>query len=203
MATGYDARGAARYDRFTKNAPGASEQSRIGFARRLADFGRLRDSKALNFVHTMGSDFYAGLKWAEQYQKELCPKGWNQNQRPGMIFSNGLCVQDYPGKAPKADAVFRILSASLAGGTVAITVAGPSVRVNELSEDQSGGIQSQANFFAPFVKPVGDLKSQLPTRFSACGNSENVGDPTLGGILPKGDGVVIAGELGWIGKPCQ
>jgi hypothetical protein len=154
-------------------------------------------------IQAMGSDVYAGARWAEQYQDRLCPKGHYQENRPGRLFSQGLCVQDLPDpSAPKAQSVLRVFAAALAGTAIDVGVKEGQILAVDLSNRTDFTYKTKAQVLAPVTNPVADLKTLLPTQFDRCGRPLNVGDSTLGGIFPAGDANDVAAHARMLGKDC-
>lgn len=156
-------------------------------------------------IEALGTDLYSGARWADQYQKELCPEGWNKHQRSGMLFSRGLCTSDYPSeKAPTADVVFRTLHTAVTGGALSVFTNSGHLYVSDLADRELGrDYETKAVFLAPIVSPIADLKSQLPTAFNECGKGANLGDATAGGLFPAGDANHVAQVMGVIQESCR
>lgn len=202
LATSYDATGGVLYERYISNRNVTTEQG-VRFINELPSAGKLRASSSIRMIHGMGTDAYAGARWAQQYQDRLCPKGHYQDNRPGRLFSRGLCVQDLPDpNAPKAETFLRAVSAALSGASTEMGVADEQISVVELSNKTSWDYRTKANVFAPLNNPVADLKTLLPNQFDRCGQPLNVGDSTLGGLFPNGDANDVGARLGKFGKNC-
>lgn len=193
IAGAYDATGAAKLEKFLVSKPGATEKEGVSVAKQQSALGNLRRAAGMTVVKTLGTDFYSGARWLQRYQDRFCPKGG----RRGHLFSGGLCTTD------STDSLLRVMQVALAGSTVGVMVRDGKFEITDLAKNKVGDLHTRANLFAPFVNPVADLKTTLPTQFSPCGNSMNLGDPTVGGFLPHADGVKVGQAMGVLGKPCK
>lgn len=137
----------------------------------------LRADNGMKEVKNLGADFAAAAKWALRYQRELCKAGYETKQnRPGFLFSEGLCVED-ANEAKNALALFdKILQ-----GAVQMDV----------TSGEGELVKTDVNLFAPFVNPIKDIRSVMPSAWNSCGEAIALKDRTLGGLYPRGDGELI------------
>ncbi|MGE4130756.1 MAG: hypothetical protein AB7F86_03915 [Bdellovibrionales bacterium] len=202
LATSYDATGGVMYEHFAQN-PTTSVREKVQFIQNLGMAGKLKPEAPITMIHGLGTDIYSGARWAQRYQDRLCPKGHYQLNRPGRLFAQGICVQDLPDpKMPRAESALRVFAAALGGMTTDLTIEDGRVVVDELSRNAPMGYRTKTQAFAPITNPVADLKGLLPTQFDRCGGAQNVGESTLGGLLPNGDGNEVARQLGWFDSTC-
>jgi hypothetical protein len=205
-ATAYDATGGGQFESAVYNNPDMSVRQRIGLLQNLKQLGKVRNAATFKMIQSLGADIMAGARWAEKYQAQLCPHGPGQEQqRPGKLFDQGICVQDYPGQKPGTlDKTFGVVEMALAGQNVAVFTRDGGINVSELADSTDGAAYStQANLLAPIVNPIADLKQILPTKFDKCGNTTNLGDKTVAGLFPSRDGEDVAKSTGVISEPCQ
>ena len=139
-------------------------------------FGTLRDSTGLNNIINLGLDAVTGLRWVKSMQKEVCSSGISDNSnRPGYIFSKGLCLKDASGKN-SLDNILSLVELGLKGGLIEGTF--------------SGTYTTQTRPAAPLMGSIKDVRD-LGLGFNECGKVMNAGDSTLGGVFPKRDANVI------------
>lgn len=129
----------------------------------------LRHRNLLKETLSIGSDFVSAVKYAKQYQQELCPKGpGSTRQRAGFLFHDGICApvnQD-------TDTGIEMFERALAG-----PIAADVVR-------RDGSVQKvKVDYLAWFRNPPSDLKKIGPASFDSCGNVNSLLDKTLGGIF--------------------
>jgi hypothetical protein len=69
-------------------------RQKAAFFDSLPGFGKLRKDQNIKHIKDMGSDLSAGIKWVQQYQKDVCAKGTStKNQRKGFLFQDGICIE--------------------------------------------------------------------------------------------------------------
>jgi hypothetical protein len=141
-----------------------------------ADFGKLRNTNALQNIVGMGIDAVAGVRWAVQIQNELCPYGDESSQnRSGYLFSKGLCIKSDNADGSKLEDTLKLVDMVLAGQTIDVTVG------------QNQEIKTQARPSSILQSPVADLKALRPV-FNNCDKVQSVSDDTIGGVFPTHDG---------------
>jgi hypothetical protein len=166
LSKNYDKAGAARTQRETfetlKATPG---------------FGELLSNNKLSLIPELGADFSAAAKWALQYQQQLCPTGsegsYKQN-RPGFLFSKGICNHE---TADQAQREIALLDAMISGVTHRDLV------------DHNGNIQHDItlNALALVRNPVANLTTLLPSQYDENGFAIALQDKTFGGTYPDGN----------------
>lgn len=202
VSLGYDLTGAIAYERLVNDGHSSNEQ-RLQSLHNSQRLGQLRQAEKLQMVRAMGTDFYAGARWFQRYQRELCPTGQvTPNQRPNNLFGDGICVNDHTLNKP-IDFVFSLVETVLAGQTIGILTQNGAVDVIDPLISQPADYKTQANLMAPLVNPVADLKSILPARLDKCGQVTTLGDSTAAGLFPQGDAVTVAKRLRIISQSCQ
>lgn len=128
----------------------------------------LRQRNLLKETLSIGSDFVSAIKYARQYQKELCPKGEGATrQRTGFLFHDGICVTDSKNGNEDLELFERALA-----GPISKELATRNGVVKKVTLD----------YMAWFRNPPSDLKKIGPASFDACGNVNSLLDKTLGGI---------------------
>jgi hypothetical protein len=206
VVTSYDLTGAAAIETsFSNPRVNLSMPQQIAALQSHKKLGQIRNAKALKMIQSLGSDMYAGATWAQSLQDRLCPAGWEAQNRPGMLFDKGICVQDYPGqKRGSLDTAFHVIATSLAGQTVSVFTRDGAVNVTEMADSTEGGKYfTNANILAPIMNPIDDLKRILPTQFDKCGRANNLGDSTAAGLFPRGDAQEVAKSLELIYDKCD
>ena len=148
-----------------------SNQARTEYLANLSTFGKLRPDQTLKLMKEMGSDLSVGLKWAQQYQKDICPKGTSTaQQRRGYLFSSGICLEkDSEGSINQ---FLAVLDRALGGVT----------RI-ELTDSINKPTFVNLDIFAWSRSPIQDLKQIKPTSWNNCGDATNFADNTLGGLF--------------------
>lgn len=204
VATSYDATGGAVFES-TMNKQSLNVKQRIDLLQSLKQFGQVRNAATFKMIQALGSDIYSGARWAQKFQNQLCPQGWEHEQRPGKLFDKGICVQDYPGQKPgSTDTAFRVVATALAGQNLAVFTRDGSINVTDMADNTNGAQYStQANLLAPIMNPIADLKQILPTKFDKCGRTINLGDKTVAGLFPSRDGEEVAKSIGLISEECK
>src|SRR5665213_1531332 len=188
VSTSYDATGGAVFES-TMSTKSLSVKQRIDLLQSLKQFGQVRNAAAFKMIRALGTDIYSGARWAQKYQNQLCPQGWEHEQRPGMLFDKGICVQDYPGeKSGSTDTAFRVVATALADQNLAVFTRDGSIDVTDMADSSDGALyKTQANLLAPIMNPIADLKQILPTKFDKCGQTINLGDKSVAGLFPAQD----------------
>lgn len=153
-----------------------SPEQQLEVLKNLPSLARLRKDQTLSLIPEMGADFSAAMKWALQYQKNLCPHGaeTSKRNRPGHLFNEGLCVEDMN----ETQKTLAILDQVLTG-----PISQPITKENG---EVAGEIRVDAMAF--LKNPPKDLKLLLPSAVNEKGDVTEFGsDKTLGGLLPDGD----------------
>jgi hypothetical protein len=140
-----------------------------------ADFAKLRNPDALKNIIGMGSDAVAGVRWAVQFQKELCPKGFeDKTNRKGFLIQKGLCVNSQNPDGTKLEDVLKIADSVLLGRLVDA----------KIGRDEE--IETLVRPISFLENPIADLKTLRPV-YNNCDKVQSVSDDTLGGIFPRHD----------------
>lgn len=148
---------------------GLSNQEKTEAMARLPEFGKLRSQHTFGLLRDIGSDRSAAVKWAVQYQKEICPAGSDSyGQRKGYLFKDGICVDD----VDATQKMVAVLDQALRG----------AVRV-EMTTEGGNKLDTNVNYFAWSDRPVRDLRQVMPTQWNDCDEATEVRDNTLGGIF--------------------
>jgi hypothetical protein len=189
LMNAYDLSGSiAVADKYSDQEPGA--RIVINELLKNKDFGVLRSSHGLNGILAMGLDAVAGVRWAQAMQKELCGQGEGNENRPGFLFKEGLCIQqdsEELNAGAKADLknqgryntfgdVMKTVELALRGGNILATFAG-----------RMGEIETEINPAAFFNNPISDVRRLTPLKFDKCGQVVNVADSFGGGVFVRGD----------------
>ncbi len=154
------------------------------FERRMPNAGKLRADNKIVEWKNFGADFLASMRWAQQYQGQLCPKGQSvANQRKGYIFNQGLCIDNND----ETNRGLALLERVLAGAV--------EMSNSEYITAEMNNARATIDYFAWSRNPVKDLRQLLPASYNKCGEAASLRDKTFGGIYPKGDA-----ELFMIGK---
>lgn len=148
---------------------GLSNQEKTEAMARLPELGKLRSEHTFGLLRDIGSDLSAAVKWAVQYQKEVCPAGHESyNQRKGYLFKDGLCVED----VDATQKMIAVLDQALRG----------AVRV-EMTTAGGNKIETNVNYFAWSDRPIRDLRQVMPTQWNECDEATEIRDNTLGGMF--------------------
>lgn len=140
----------------------------------LPEVGKLRKDHQLKQIIDLGSDMVAAANWAIKFQSQLCPKGPREiKQRPGFLFSQGICVENMD-KAKKDVAVLE----QILKGAVEAKVSVPGQDREETT---------QVDYLAWARNPIQDLRQIAPLTYNRCGEPASLKDKTYGGMFPKGD----------------
>lgn len=146
-----------------------SNRERTNFLSNLPNFGKLRKDNIFDLLNSIGADFSAAAKWAMTYQQSLCPKQQRvNNQRPGYLFSSGICVEN-PTELSRSIA---LIDQMLQGIT----------RV-DLRTPNGSVINTSINAFAWSKSPIQDLRQIRPTTWNNCDYAANLADNSLGGVF--------------------
>jgi hypothetical protein len=195
LATAYSFEDAHKFE-VARSSREMTERQQVLLLNKISGIGKLRNTQNLAKIVELGSDMLAGLNWLQSRQVEACPYGAysEEVQRPGNLISSGLCIPTEGEEGRKIATTIGLLYSVLSGASKAMVIENGEMRFAELS---NGNVdyRTQANFTAPFRKPVQDLHSLLPTQFDSEGYHSNVGDETLGGLLPDGDASEV---LSWL-----
>ncbi len=170
----YDLSGAIQVAIDQKGRENVPAQETIDALLKDPKFATLRDGNAFKKIKEMGVDAVVGMRWVLSNQDSLCPRGTsNPRNRLGSLFNFGICVSN---PTDAAQTVRKVASA-LAGRDIPV-------------EFQNKYAQKYATVLNPaslMNSPIADLRSLTPLKFNKCNLLEGVGDPSVGGLLPKGD----------------
>ena len=170
----YTADGIELLDQKNPHKPMTNEE-RSQFLFSQAGFGKLRQGHTWSLLKDMGADLSSAIKWAQQYQSSVCPKGENaKNQRPGYLFNDGICI-DQGNQAPVAR-FLAVLDQALQG-----------VTRMELKTSNDQIVHMNVNAFAWSKNPIQDLRTVRPNHWNNCDQAISLADNTLGGVFVDGD----------------
>jgi hypothetical protein len=146
----------------------------LAYYKSLPSIAKLNPGQTLSLIPELGSDFSASVKWAQQYQDRLCPKGENaRNQRKGFLFNAGICVNS----TSESDKSLAMLDQILGG-----------IYTQPILDDQDQQVdQIRVNLVGFLRNPPQDLKSLLPDAVDQEGQATRWSDNTFGGLFPDGD----------------
>lgn len=138
----------------------------------LPAVGKVRNKQNLRFLKEYGTDLISSVRWAQKYQRQLCPRGTEAtNQRPGYLAKDGLCVNiDQDGEKNLQ------LATNLLKGIVKVDL-DINDRIRPTNINLAGFLQN----------PISDIRILLPARTDKCGNPVSFKDKTFGGLFPDGD----------------
>ncbi len=148
-----------------------TNQQRATFFDSLPGFGKLRKDQNLKLMKDMGSDLSVGVKWVQQYQKDICAAGTStKNQRKGFLFQDGICIEQQ--SQSSVNQFLSVLDRAL-GGTTQI----------ELKDSSDRPVTMNMNIFAWAANPIQDLRQIKPTSWNSCDHATSLADNTFGGIF--------------------
>jgi hypothetical protein len=195
FATSYDLTGSLNFRAAMQKGWKPTDRDFVNYFSRVRDFGTLRSTSGLTLIQAMGSDIFAGAKWASRNQESLC------NSRKSLL---GQACTGPRAKGSRVKDVFNIVEMTLDGQSVDVLVDSGKVKVGALkSGSPTPEYQTQAHLLAPVLNPVQDLKALMPNQFNSCGQATNVGDPTLGGLLPAGDAQIVLTKASALKRNCR
>ncbi len=146
-----------------------SQRETTNFLFSQPSFGKLRKDHIFSMLTEMGSDLSSATKWAIEYQNKLCPKGSSvENQRPGYLFSKGICIEN----VSDVQKGLAQLDSALHG----------AIRV-DLKRANEEIVNTEMNFFAWSTSPIQDLRQIRPTTWSKCDKAVSFADNTFGGVF--------------------
>ncbi|MGZ3806239.1 MAG: hypothetical protein ACXVB4_18640, partial [Pseudobdellovibrionaceae bacterium] len=149
-------------------------QEVLAYYKSLPSIAKLNKGQMLSLIPELGSDFSASVKWAQQYQDRLCPKGLDvPNQRRGYLFKDGLCVKT----DNESDKALAMIDKVFSG-----IFTQPILDDNSQQKDQI-----RVNLVGFLKNPPQDLKNILPESVDQEGQATQWSDPTIGGLFPDGD----------------
>ncbi|MDZ4662994.1 MAG: hypothetical protein SGJ18_15385 [Pseudomonadota bacterium] len=170
----------------------------FAYLNQIPDFGQLRSEQKLGRVTEMGSDVVAGMKYAMENYKMLCPEGTHtEKARKGHIIENSICMYDVnvPDSKNRVEKLIASMTQILGGGVVLGKV-GHDIRDDSI-------VTANFNYTALLKNPVQDLKKQFPTSFNRCGNPVALADKTMGGLYADGDAEDKLTRTGKLGASCE
>lgn len=148
-----------------------TNQQRAAFYESLPGFGKLRKDQNIKYIKDMGSDLSVGIKWVQQYQKDVCAKGTStKNQRKGFLFQDGICIEQQSQSA--VNQFLSVLDRALGGVTQV-----------ELKDSEDKPVTMNMNIFAWASNPIQDLRQIKPTAWNSCGHAMSLADNSFGGIF--------------------
>lgn len=126
----------------------------------------------------IAQDLVAAVRWAEKYQKQICPKDTetSEDQRPGYLFAKGLCLPKTSEEINSREQALAMIEKAIVG---TISIKGTNSEGKEFDTEIDPLIISK--------RPIFDLKKLMPAELTPCGQQPILPDPTLGGIFPRGD----------------
>jgi hypothetical protein len=133
--------------------------------------GLLRSPVSLQQIKGLGQEAVVTLRWAMANQSTLCPYGSDSyRNRVGTAMPGGVCMSG----------MFKPFVDTLADFYSGTPVARTASRNGQ-------SYTARVNYTAFFDNPAADLRKLGPWKYDSCGSIREVGDPTLGGILPDAD----------------
>ncbi|HEY8270394.1 MAG TPA: hypothetical protein VIG33_05855 [Pseudobdellovibrionaceae bacterium] len=149
-------------------------QEVLAYYKSLPSLGKLNKNQTLSLIPELGSDFSASVKWAQQYQGRLCPKGVKvPNQRRGFLFKDGVCVET----TNEVNKALAMLDQMVSG-----------IYTQPILDEQGQQVdQIRVNLVGFLKNPPQDLKAFLPESIDQNGKTPQWSDNTLGGLFPDGD----------------
>lgn len=140
----------------------------------------LRKNHLLKETLHIGADLAEAVKYAAQYQAQLCPKGaGNVRQRPGFLLHDGICLENHQEPLQK-------LELALKGITTLKMLPNKKAALGLSGKEHEVDVRVDA--FSWFRNPVQDLKSLGPAKYNECGKNEGLIDKTFGGFFVDGNG---------------
>ncbi len=132
-------------------------------------FGKLRKDNAINMIKEFGADLSSAIKWALQYQNQLCPNGYDSaaEQRRGYLFNKGVCFKN----DNSAQYFMDLLDKAMLGAIPVV-----------LNPTDGAPVSVNLDIYAWSKAPIKDLRSVAPTAYNSCGNITAIKDNTLGGV---------------------
>ena len=165
FVTGYSLEGAEQLEDKV-----LSNQQKAEILTNTKTFGLLRKNHNFNLLKEIGSDLSASMKWAIQYQKNLCPQGTlSTNQRRGYLFDTGICVD---GNDDEVKNFMSVLDRALGGVTQV-----------DMEKEDGSLVKMNVNLFAWSTNPIRNLRQVAPTKWNDCDLATSLQDNTLGGIF--------------------
>jgi hypothetical protein len=158
-------------------------QAQLQLVNKEPNFLSLRPDHVMGLWHKIGQDFVAAIQMVDAHQDELCPQGMMHpelDQRKGYLFSKGLCL---PTDIQSQDERQK----ALAGIERALQGSFPYQVTKDVGTDKETEYNTILDPLAWSRRPVLDLKTLIPKNQPSCGQKTQFPDPTLGGLLPKGD----------------
>lgn len=138
--------------------------------------GLLRKDHRLGSLIDLGVDFSKSVKWAQKYQKQLCPQGLanaDKIQRRGYLVEKGLCLE----LNSETDKLLALLDAALIGPVY-----------HDLLNLKGEMVNVKIDPFATLRAPPVDIRHMISGQFGKCENGKSViADKTLGGVFPDGN----------------
>lgn len=161
--------------------------SQLSIVQSHKTFGLLRPDHVMNLWLSIAPDFAAAIRWAKEFQQELCPRGAEstEEQRKGFLFSKGLCLPTNPASVDKREWILAKIEQALEG-SVSLEIIG-----------KEGDIVHRTSM-DPMVlarTPILDLKTLLPNEEPKCHQNLHLSDNRLSGIFPKGDAAEVMTSL--------
>jgi len=173
MFTAYDLTVSEQISK-NENLQNMAPQEVLAYYKSLPSLGKLNPENTLHLIPEIGSDFSASVKWYQQYQDRVCPKGAEvSNQRRGYLFKNGICIERSAESDKSLAAIDKIL-----GGVFTQPIE------NEKGEQVD---QIRVNLVGFLKNLPQDLKHFLPESVDQNGQNPRWSDPTMNGLFPDGD----------------
>lgn len=203
MLTSYSAEGTQNF--FSKKEKGwnPSAEEITNYFQHQQGAGQLRASHKLDLVHSMGADLYAGAKWVVKMQNTLCSHRVGQTKRPGYMFEHGICLKDQVGRT-RLRPLFALMDRALNRQSVSLVAAHKKAYLGNLRRRSvPADHMTEVRLLTLFERPVESLKSLLPTKFNDCGEAQNLGDSSMGGLFIRGDGAQFFQAMGVLKGECR
>lgn len=148
------------------------ERSAEDLLAQFPELGKIRNKQNIRFIKEYGTDLISSVRWAQKYQRQLCPRGEGaEKQRPGYLAESGICVNISKEGEQNLQLVSNLLK----------QVVQVDIPVGEQTR------KTTVNLAGFLENPVSDLRILMPESKDACGNPASFKDKTFGGLLPNGD----------------
>jgi hypothetical protein len=148
-------------------------------------FGQLKAGHLLKGIPSIGADILNALRWARKVRAALCPdadpRGGNAPRPERLNHLLSVCLNDQMADGSPIDQAFDLLGQMIMGRAQSLGFRPRFERASPVS------VVADFSPFAPFYRPIGNLREIAPTRYDRCDDPTEFADPTLGGIFPKGD----------------
>lgn len=147
-----------------------SPREKAEYLSKSQGFGHLRQGHIFSLLKEIGSDLSASVKWAAQYQAQLCPAGYEvESQRKGYLYDEGICVGD---EQEPLQMFIATLDRALGG-----------ITQMDFKTQDGQAITTKVDAFAWTKAPIQNLRHVMPNQWNNCDEATSLVDNTLGGIF--------------------